>query len=301
MIHALDGFVAFMNRGGPINWCIAALYVLTLFAACNRAVYFFCSRYNRKALGAYITACGADESGDTPIGQPYRLMPCFLSKRNEGEQTVKEALEREGTLITREMCEWFSVLSFIIAAAPLAGLLGTITGLMAAFRQIEALGGAVDMASLSGGIGEAMITTASGLVTAISASAARQVFEHTATLRAEDMTVTVSLLLEHLRSTQSGAPAPEAAGPVPEAVGLVPEAVGLVPETRGLVSEAAGPVPEAAGLVSEAVGLVPEAAGPVPEATGLVSEAVAPAEQSDAAPYNDHTLALPANTNQGAA
>ncbi|MDR3303789.1 MAG: MotA/TolQ/ExbB proton channel family protein [Treponema sp.] len=205
MINALGGFVAFMNRGGPINWCIAAMYVLALFVACNRAVYFFCSRYKRKTLGADIAACCADETGatadrETPSAQPYRLIPCFLGKRNEGEQAVKDALEREGTLITREMCGWFNVLSFIIAAAPLAGLLGTITGLMAAFRQIEALGGAVDMASLSGGIGEAMITTASGLVTAISASAARQVFEHTATLRAEDMAVTVSLLLEHLRS-----------------------------------------------------------------------------------------------------
>jgi biopolymer transport protein ExbB len=218
MINALGRFVAFMNRGGPINWCIAAMYVIAMFAACNRAVYFFCSRYKRKTLGAYIAACCAGETGttadsETPSPQPYRLIPCFLGKRNEGEQTAKDALEREGTLIMREMCGWFNVLSFIIAAAPLAGLLGTITGLMAAFDQIEALGGVVDMASLSGGIGEAMITTASGLVTAISASAVRQVFEHTASLRAEDMTLTVSLLLEHLRcesakhTAQDGDPA----------------------------------------------------------------------------------------------
>jgi biopolymer transport protein ExbB len=128
-----------------------------------------------------------------------RLVNCFLEKRGESEQTLKSALEREGLLLTRELCAGFGFFSFISATAPLAGLLGTITGLMAAFRKIEELGGAVDMAMLSGGIWEAMITTASGLVTAISAFAARQIFEHIAGRRAEDMALAVSLLMEMRR------------------------------------------------------------------------------------------------------
>jgi biopolymer transport protein ExbB len=92
-----------------------------------------------------------------------------------------------------------SILSFIGTTAPLVGLLGTITGLMNAFSQIESRGASVDISYLSGGIREAMITTATGLVTALCATACCKYFEHLAERRLQDMTLCVSILGEHLR------------------------------------------------------------------------------------------------------
>lgn len=62
-------------------------------------------------------------------------------------------------------------LEVIGALSPLLGLLGTVLGMIEAFRQLEAAGSRVDPALLSGGIWEALLTTAVGLAVAIPAIA----------------------------------------------------------------------------------------------------------------------------------
>ena len=70
-----------------------------------------------------------------------------------------------------------TALSLLANIAPLCELLGTVTGLMAAFDQIQKLGGAVNISALAGGIWSAMITTATGLLAAIPALVAVRLFE----------------------------------------------------------------------------------------------------------------------------
>ena len=55
----------------------------------------------------------------------------------------------------------------IAAIAPLLGLLGTVFGMIEAFQQMESAGKSVDPSILSGGIWEALLTTAAGLSVAI--------------------------------------------------------------------------------------------------------------------------------------
>jgi biopolymer transport protein ExbB len=76
------------------------------------------------------------------------------------------------------------------------GLLGTITGLMDAFFQIEQRGAAADISYLSGGIREAMITTATGLVTAICALGGARILDGLSSSRLKDMAMILSLLAE---------------------------------------------------------------------------------------------------------
>ena len=63
-------------------------------------------------------------------------------------------------------------LELIAAVAPLLGLLGTVFGMIEAFRALEQAGSQVDPSLLSGGIWEALLTTAAGLSVAIPALAA---------------------------------------------------------------------------------------------------------------------------------
>lgn len=59
------------------------------------------------------------------------------------------------------------VVSTIITAEPMLGILGTVTGIMQTFRAIDSSGGAANPLAATAGIGEALITTAAGLVAAL--------------------------------------------------------------------------------------------------------------------------------------
>ncbi|MGH2568208.1 MAG: MotA/TolQ/ExbB proton channel family protein, partial [Bacteroidota bacterium] len=63
------------------------------------------------------------------------------------------------------------ILASIAGIAPLLGFLGTVTGMIGAFRTIEQLSGVVNPSDLAGGIWEALLTTAFGLIVGIPAYA----------------------------------------------------------------------------------------------------------------------------------
>ena len=61
------------------------------------------------------------------------------------------------------------LLEVIAGAAPLLGLLGTVLGMIEAFKQLEMAGSQIDPSVLSGGIWQALLTTAAGLIVALPA------------------------------------------------------------------------------------------------------------------------------------
>jgi len=86
-------------------------------------------------------------------------------------------VERVGTNVVRALESWLRGLSAIAHLSPLLGLLGTVIGMIDAFMRIQEAGTVVDPAVLSGGIWEALLTTAFGLTIAIPAMAAFYLFE----------------------------------------------------------------------------------------------------------------------------
>jgi biopolymer transport protein ExbB len=68
-------------------------------------------------------------------------------------------------------------LEVIATVAPLLGLFGTVLGMIEAFKAMEAAGAQVDPAVLSGGIWQALLTTAVGLGVAIPVSLIHSLFE----------------------------------------------------------------------------------------------------------------------------
>lgn len=79
------------------------------------------------------------------------------------DDAIKNAGKREVHLLEKKM-DW---LATIAGVAPLLGFLGTVTGMIQAFQQIQTLEGNVNPSVLAGGIWEALITTASGLAVGI--------------------------------------------------------------------------------------------------------------------------------------
>ncbi len=92
-----------------------------------------------------------------------------LEKANRPRQEIKEAIEGAGKREIYQLEKNLGVLGTVAAIAPLIGFLGTVTGMIRAFMQVQAHGGNVDASVLAGGIWEALITTAAGLTVGIPA------------------------------------------------------------------------------------------------------------------------------------
>ena len=80
---------------------------------------------------------------------------------------IESYMEAAGTEQIHLMERNMSILATIAGVAPLTGFLGTVTGMISAFMEIERLGGNVNANVLAGGIWEALMTTAAGLAVGI--------------------------------------------------------------------------------------------------------------------------------------
>ena len=90
-----------------------------------------------------------------------------LEKAHRPRQEIKEVIEGAGKGEIYHLEKNLGILGTVAAIAPLIGFLGTVTGMIRAFMQVQAHGGNVDASVLAGGIWEALITTAAGLTVGI--------------------------------------------------------------------------------------------------------------------------------------
>lgn len=101
------------------------------------------------------------------ITSPERIMAeiftANITDRETLELVTTHALETEMKYLSRHL----GILATMGNIAPLLGLLGTVVGMIKAFIAVEQLGGRVNATVLAGGIWEAMLTTALGLMVAI--------------------------------------------------------------------------------------------------------------------------------------
>ena len=87
--------------------------------------------------------------------------------RGQSREEIKDAIESAGRAEIYQLEKGFAALATISGVAPLTGFLGTVTGMIQAFMRIQELGGNVNATVLAGGIWEALITTAAGLLVGI--------------------------------------------------------------------------------------------------------------------------------------
>ena len=87
--------------------------------------------------------------------------------RPDNVELVREELYRRARVFLQPLHDHLPTIEIIYYVAPLLGLLGTVTGIIATFQALETTGGANDAAKLAGGIWEALLCTGVGLSMAI--------------------------------------------------------------------------------------------------------------------------------------
>jgi biopolymer transport protein ExbB len=162
-----------IRAGGAFMWPIVMCSVLAVAIVCERFWTLQSSRVIPRDLSQKVwNWIETDQLNDkliaalelnSPLGQ---LLANGLKNRNKPRNMMVERLEDGGRHVVHELERYLNTLGTIAAIAPLLGLLGTVAGIIHAFNAITA-NGLGDPRTLSGGIGEALITTAAGLTVAI--------------------------------------------------------------------------------------------------------------------------------------
>jgi biopolymer transport protein ExbB len=102
---------------------------------------------------------------NSPLGE---LLAAALDVRYRPRELIKERVEDVGRHVMHEMERFMNTLGSIASVGPLLGLLGTVIGMIEMFLKILTTG-VGDVNQLAGGIGKALICTATGLCVAIPA------------------------------------------------------------------------------------------------------------------------------------
>lgn len=102
----------------------------------------------------------------SPLGL---LLATGLSNAKHGREIMKESIEEAASLALFQMQRYLNALGTIALVEPMFGLVGAVLGIMQVFNRISVQGGVSDPSVLAGGISEALITTAAGLMVAIPA------------------------------------------------------------------------------------------------------------------------------------
>jgi len=102
-----------------------------------------------------------------PFLAPWRSGFLLLMEGKHEIHDIEEAVSIEGNRLMTQLESALKPLGAIITILPMLGFLGTILGLIASFQHWEQMGAQVSINVLAGGIYQAMITTAAGLIAAI--------------------------------------------------------------------------------------------------------------------------------------
>lgn len=165
-------FAEYMEGGGIVGWVIVFLGIAGVLMAAVRAVLLLIAGRGGKDADAIAThldqgnLAAAQAHAATAKNPITRVLHAVLQDPDRDRESLQDAAT-EAILAELPTIERFGAAILVVAAvAPLLGLLGTVTGMIATFDIITEFGTG-DPKMLSGGIGEALITTQLGLVVAI--------------------------------------------------------------------------------------------------------------------------------------
>jgi len=158
-----------------VMWLLVGLSVVCLSVVLERARYFWRSRASLSGLRHALADALAAETHErgrarlaSSSAQEARVLSDALDASRRGLSGLEERLASAVELARLDMEQRLSLLGTIGSNAPFIGLLGTVIGIIGAFREMERAGGQVT-AGLMAEIGEALIATAVGLFVALPA------------------------------------------------------------------------------------------------------------------------------------
>ncbi len=176
----LDLFV----KGGLVMYAILGASVLGLTIIVERLIFFARNQNDDVALIDKAEQQLRDKGHVAALeeckhhhGLICNVVTACLNEWTLGCERMEDVVNFEGNRAVEQLERHLRGLSVIARTTPLLGLLGTVMGMIRAFMKIEEAAGQVNVSLLAGGIWEALLTTAFGLIVAIPALFAYHIFE----------------------------------------------------------------------------------------------------------------------------
>jgi biopolymer transport protein ExbB len=197
-----------LQYGGAMVYPLVVLGVIALAIILDRAVaYFRCLRLPGSLANLIETYGFSWEELENhlkrlgPANAYGRFLQVIADNRTEPAWWVESRAGDEAGLIEKVLNRGLWLLETIVTAAPLMGLLGTITGMMAAFNVIGS-SGLVAPHEVTAGVAQALIATALGLFIALIALFGFNFFSRMQSHALDRMERLGSRLVDHIRLDQ---------------------------------------------------------------------------------------------------
>lgn len=168
--------LSYLMKGGPIMYVLLPMSGVALAVILERYLFLRREKMGTHAILSVLRkgAMGEKEMAEIrklleKLNQSHlivgKILSLFLNRRlSEGD--LEHLVEAEALLEEKRLKERMWVLDTTVTMAPLLGLLGTIMGIIASFH-VMSVSGLGKPAQITGGVAEALIATATGLVIAI--------------------------------------------------------------------------------------------------------------------------------------
>lgn len=197
--------------GGAVVYPLAALTLITIVIILEKSFIF----WRRTRLTGEVVALaesyafGWDDfrRAAASLGRANyfrRFFEVVLEHHKRPSWWVESRAADEASLIEKSLGRWLWVLETTVTAAPLLGLLGTIIGMVRAFHLFGA-NGLVDPTGVTGGVAQALVTTALGLFIALIALFAFNFFAQRQAQIMDEMERFGTRLVDRIRLEQDGA------------------------------------------------------------------------------------------------
>ena len=163
--------------GGPVLLVLLALSIIGVAIVLFKAAQL--RLYSRRCLTTIGQRLRSDPSGWGASRSPLELLiaDALDCESSLADAVHRSAIAQRAAALVGELGAGLRTLELIAYIAPLLGLLGTVFGMIDAFRGLETDGNIGQSSTLAGGIWEALLTTAAGLSVAIPLAVAHGLLE----------------------------------------------------------------------------------------------------------------------------
>jgi len=206
----LQSFLGAIQAGGVMIYPLFGLTVLAVVIVLEKGFVYGVRTHLPGALIVLVETYGfAWTDVDAKVGRLGKgnyfaaFFDVISANRTHPAWWVESRAADEASQIEKALGRWLWVLETIVTAAPLLGLLGTITGMVRAFKLFGD-GGLVDPSGVTGGVAEALIATALGLFIALVALFAFNFFSHRQAEVMDEMERLGTRLIDRIRLDAQG-------------------------------------------------------------------------------------------------